>query len=70
MNKNIKITLLVIAFIFTALVIVPLLIKGFFLGLLFLMQKPLTGLAITGAFILGMIFNEKADKIDEVINNL
>jgi len=40
------------------------------MGLLFLMQKPLIGLAIIGAFLLGMFFNEKADKIDDVINGL
>jgi len=34
------------------------------------MQKPLIGLAIIGAFLLGMFFNEKADKIDDLINGL
>jgi|SaaInl85LU_5_DNA_1037374.scaffolds.fasta_scaffold05538_2 hypothetical protein len=69
-SKAVKISLLVLAILFVVGIVIPLGIKLFFLGLLFLMQKPLIGLAIIGAFLLGMIFNEKADKIDEVINNL
>jgi len=65
-----KAVLLGLALIFIAGFIFPLLIKVFFMGLLFLMQKPLTGLAIIGAFMLGMFLNEKADKIDEKINSL
>ena len=69
-STTFKAVLLGLALIFTAGFIFPLIIKVFFMGLLFLMQKPLTGLVIIGAFMLGMFFNEKADKLDNYINNL
>ena len=69
-SKAIKISLVILTVLFLVGIVIPFGIKLFFLGLLFLMQKPLVGLVIIGAFLLGMIFNEKADKIDEVINNL
>ena len=65
-----KTILAVLAIFFVSGVIIPLMIKYFFLALLFMMQKPLIALAITGAFLLGMLFNEKANKIDEKLNNL
>jgi len=69
-SKAVKISLLVLVVLFVAAIVIPFAIKVFFMGLLFLMQKPLIGLAIIGAFLLGMFFNEKADKIDDVINGL
>jgi hypothetical protein len=69
-SKAVKISLLVLVVLFVAGIVIPFAIKVFFMGLLFLMQKPLIGLAIIGAFLLGMFFNEKADKIDDVINGL
>lgn len=69
-SKAVKISLLVLVVLFMAGIVIPFAIKVFFMGLLFLMQKPLIGLAIIGAFLLGMFFNEKADKIDDVINGL
>ena len=65
-----KTILAVLAIFFVSCFIIPLMIKYFFLALLFMMQKPLIALAITGAFLLGMLFNEKANKIDEKLNNL
>lgn len=65
-----KTSLLAIAILFVAGFIIPLLIKWFFLALLFLMQEPLTGIAIISSFLLGMFFHAKADKIDEKINSL
>ena len=69
-SKAVKISLLVLVVLFVAGIVIPFAIKVFFIGLLFLMQKPLIGLAIIGAFLLGMFFNEKADKIDDLINGL
>ena len=69
-SKAVKISLLVLVVLFVAGIVIPFAIKVFFMGLLFLMQKPLIGLAVIGAFLLGMFFNEKADKIDDVINGL
>jgi|GEM_PF-1717024 len=69
-SKAVKISLLVLVVLFMAAIVIPFAIKVFFIGLLFLMQKPLIGLAIIGAFLLGMFFNEKADKIDDLINGL
>jgi len=69
-SKAVKISLLVLVVLFMAAIVIPFAIKVFFMGLLFLMQKPLIGLAIIGAFLLGMFFNEKADKIDDLINGL
>ena len=69
-SKAVKISLLVLVVLFVAAIVIPFAIKVFFMGLLFLMQKPLIGLAIIGAFLLGMFSNEKADKIDDVINGL
>jgi hypothetical protein len=69
-SKAVKISLLVLVVLFVAGIVIPFAIKVFFMGLLFLMQKPLIGLAIIGAFLLGMFFNEKADKIDDLINGL
>lgn len=69
-SKAVKISLLVLVVLFVAGIVIPFAIKVFFMGLLFLMQKPLIGLAVIGAFLLGMFFNEKADKIDDLINGL
>jgi len=69
-KKSVKISLLILAVLLVAGIVIPFAIKVFFMGLLFLMQKPLTGLVIIGAFLLGMLFSEKADKVDEFINNL
>ncbi len=65
-----KTILAVLAIFVVACFIIPLMIKYFFLALLFMMQKPLVAMAITGAFLLGMFVNEKADKIDEKLNSL
>jgi len=65
-----KTIIAVLAIIAVACFIIPLMIKYFFLALLFMMQKPLVAMAISGAFLLGMFFNEKADKIDEKLNSL
>ena len=65
-----KTIIAVLAIFAVSCFIIPLMIKYFFLALLFVMQKPLIALAITGAFLLGMFFNENADKIDEKINSL
>jgi len=65
-----KTIIAVLAIFAVACFIIPLMIKYFFLALLFMMQKPLVAMAISGAFLLGMFFNEKADKIDEKLNSL
>ena len=65
-----KTIIAVLAIFVVACFIIPLMIKYFFLAILFMMQKPLIALAITGAFLLGMFVNEKADKIDEKLNSL
>jgi len=65
-----KTIIAVLAIIAVSCFIIPLMIKYFFLALLFMMQKPLVAMAISGAFLLGMFFNEKADKIDEKLNSL
>jgi multisubunit Na+/H+ antiporter MnhG subunit len=59
-----KTILTVIAIIAIASIIIPFIIKYFFLALLFMINNPLISLAITGAFLLGMFFNEKADKLN------
>ena len=64
-------TIIAVLAIFTVgCFIIPLMIKYFFLALLFMMQKPLVAMAISVAFLLGMFFNEKANKIDDKINSL
>ena len=65
-----KTIIAVLAIFAVACFIIPLMIKYFFLALLFMMQKPLVAMAISGAFLLGMFFNEKADKIDDKLNSL
>ncbi|MDC0008886.1 hypothetical protein OAE73_00835 [bacterium] len=69
-SKAVKIGLLILAVLLVAGIVIPFAIKLFFMGLLFLMQKPITGLVIVAAFLLGMLISEKADKVDEFINNL
>ena len=69
-KKAVKIGLLILAILLVAGIVIPFAIKLFFMGLLFLMQKPITGLVIVAAFLLGMLVSEKADKVDEFINNL
>ena len=65
-----KNTIAVLVIITVAGFLIPLMIKGFFLALLYMMTNPVTSLVITGAFLLGMFFNAKADKLDEKINSL
>ena len=65
-----KTILAVLAIFAVACFIIPLMIKYFFLALLFMMQKPFIAMAISGAFLLGMFFNAKANKIDEKLNSL
>lgn len=69
-KKSVKIGLLILTILLVAGIVIPFAIKLFFMGLLFLMQKPITGLVIVAAFLLGMLVSEKADKVDEFINNL
>lgn len=68
--KLLKTAFFVLAIFFTAGVILPLMIKGFFLGLLYFLNNPFVGLAISSAFLLGMFVATKADSWDKAIDNL
>jgi|SaaInl5LU_22_DNA_1037371.scaffolds.fasta_scaffold80706_2 hypothetical protein len=67
-NDNVKVVLVVIAFVATACFLVPLAINLFFKGLLFIMEEPVTALLVSGSFTLGMIANELLSKADETIS--
>ena len=65
-----KNTIAVLVILTVAVFLIPLMIKGFFLALLYMMTNPVTSLVITGAFLLGMFFNATADKLDEKLKSL
>jgi len=66
--KAIIILTVAVIVLFIAGVVLPLLIEYFFKALLFCMQKPTMAIAIIAAFMVGMLFNEFADRADKRIN--
>ena len=68
--KLLKTALFVLAIFFTAGVILPLMIKGFFLGLLYFINNPYVGIAISLSFLLGMFVATKASSWDKQLDGL
>ena len=67
-SKPIQIAVLIALVLLMAGVVIPAAIKLFFIALLWFMQNPLLGLAITSAFLIGMFFSDIADRVDGGLN--
>jgi len=63
-NEGIAIIAFVISFFAIAGFVVPLLIMLACKGLLYMLNEPIISIAVIGAFILGMLFNELAGRLD------
>ena len=63
-NEALSTVIAVVLIITAGCFIFPLLINFACKALLFMMNDPVTSLMIIGAFLIGMFFNEVADKFD------
>ena len=64
-SKSFKIGVLIALVLLMAGVVIPAAIKLFFMALLWFMQNPGLGLAITVAFLIGLAFSDIADRMDK-----
>lgn len=67
-SKSFKIIAAVVILVALAAIVVPFLIKCFFMALLFMLQKPLMALVIISAFLFGMLVQAHGDKVDDFID--
>jgi hypothetical protein len=58
-NEYLVVVLATLAILAIGCVVFPLLVTLFCKGLMFIFTKPMTALAVSGAFLLGMFVNEK-----------